>query len=368
MALYIVHVTDTHYANDAEDIQASTTRKSQYQTSSIVQRARRLVLSRHGCARAELNTLWPTFIDQLGAFTNHMVVTGTEMITVHSGDITQAGQPQSLHDALGQIAQATSPCGLHALTGNHDVWPRDFPAFSPARTSLQARYTRSLRPLPTQFPHHVPTSTVDIVMFDSTVPDTMLNITALGRVDAELSAADFVLEVDQVQAPRGNFRGAVMHHPPADIATAGQSWWRSVQQQVGFAPGMVLLDSQQLRQRLFDQHIAFVLCGHEHAPPHTSDDAIADDGRLLILQSGCPTLVRGAGNNADPQFSVFELDCFGSPTIHWYICRLDYLRWEAFGSFEWDASTRTWSVLAQPKAVPAAFPGARLPKPPPLIP
>lgn len=205
-------------------------------------------------------------------------------------------------------------------------------------------------------------------MFDSTVPDTMLNITALGRVDAELAVANYVLELDQVPPLRGVFRGGVMHHPPADIATAGQSWWRTVQQQLPLAPGMVLLDSPAVRQRLFDQYIAFVLCGHEHAPPQTAEDALVDDGRLLILQSGCPSLVRGAGNNDDPQFSVFEVDCFGSPTIHWFICRLDYLRWEAFGSFEWNPTNRTWRVLNPPHAVPQDFPGAGLPKPPPVIP
>jgi len=367
--VHLVHITDTHYATVAENIQIATTRSMLDLGWSLGSIARGCLLKRHGVARAELRTLWPALLAQLTVLTRYLASQGS-LAVVHSGDITQAGQSDSLQVAVSELSGATRDAGdLHVLPGNHDVWPRDFPAFAPARTSLQARFTRSVPGLPKQFPHHVNVgNVVDLVMLDSAVPDTMLNTSALGRVDAELDGNVFVDQLSSVPRKQVQLRGAVMHHPPADLSSKGQSWWRAVQQSLPIGVGMVLLDAAQFRSRLQGCDVAFVLCGHEHAPPATPEDALVHDGHLLILQAGCPSLVHGAGNNDDPQFSMYELDFYtGRPKLHWYICHLEPLRWESFGSFEWDATTRTWSTL-RPGPVPSLLPGSGLPKAPPITP
>jgi hypothetical protein len=118
---------------------------------------------------------------------------------------------------------------------------------------------------------------------------------------------------------------------------------------------MSLLDAPKTRQQLVRNGVVAVLCGHEHQPPDNVHQALCEDGELLVLQAGCPTLDKGRGNYALPQFSVYALDCHDDKlTLHWFRYELDPLHVSHFGSLEHDGCK--WQVSAARPPTPPSPP------------
>jgi 3',5'-cyclic AMP phosphodiesterase CpdA len=365
--IYLIHVTDTHFALPADDIQIRLTgrKRAPGVRGAFVKKIQTGVVGQDGARPAEAK-LWLTLNDELRSLVAALRTDATcELHVVHSGDITQAGQPKSLDHAMQALTLACDGIPISTVAGNHDVWPREFPLFAPERTALQGRFVRTSTWLPPTYPVQVSVGTpglLDLVLLDSPVPDSAMNTTALGAVDAELLAdGSFVRETDQIAAKHPRLYGAVLHHPPADVSTS-ISWWRSLQQLLNLSVGMVLTDAVRLRRAMLARNVAFAICGHEHAPPNAAADAICEQGRLLVLQGGCPTLFRNSGNADDPQFAVYEIEFErGLVQLRWYIRYLTPTpRWHSFGSYSWDG--KHWAQ-GSPHSIPYLFPGRRKAQP-----
>jgi 3',5'-cyclic AMP phosphodiesterase CpdA len=286
-------------------------------------------------------------------------------VVIHSGDVTQAGQLGSLKPALEAIRRAAPQARLHAIPGNHDVWPEDFPSFAADRTSLQLQRIRQSGELPRTFAdHHNPGGLLDWVLLDSTAPDALLNTSALGSVDVELGPAfSWQRQLTPPPTRAGKLLAAVMHHPPEDLHGNGTSWWRIVQRQMQASVGMLLLNAPAVRSELISHNVSIVLCGHDHQPPTDPAAALVEGGRLLVLQAGCPTLDRGFGNNDDPQFSLYDVVEKGGDEIdlYWATNRFTTRGWAPAAHYRFNG--HVWRVIQTQFQLPGQLSRWR-PRPP----
>ena len=106
---------------------------------------------------------------------------------------------------------------------------------------------------------------------------------------------------------------------------------------------MILMDDHRVRTELRTANVSIVMCGHEHQTPPAPQAAIVEDGALLVLQAGSPTLRMNHGNHDDPQLSFYEIVHEGSTIeLDWLVGRLDPTRWVRFGRYRHDGSRWHW--------------------------
>jgi 3',5'-cyclic AMP phosphodiesterase CpdA len=358
MGLRIVHVTDTHYATKQDNIHFHLSRggpSSSGLLGQFVSAARSVVVSQNGCARAE-HQLWQLLLTEIAS--EAQAASSDEFVVVHTGDVTQAGQLRSLLRAHQELRQASGP-SYFSVPGNHDLWPHDFPLFAPARTATQARAIRECRCFPSNYPVTQVVQagglSVEFVLLDSTIPDSIMNTCALGALGHEFDAVQQSMheQLARLPPPQHHLRVAVIHHPVADLPTQGR--WRSVQQQLGVHFAMVLLDAAKVRADLLKAGVSVVLCGHEHQLPKQPQDALIENSQLLLLQAGCPTLSQLLGN-ADPHFCRYDLQSMTQGIeLTWRVRHLDPVCWSDFGRFIY--SSGTWTTLP-PRSAPTSGSGS----------
>lgn len=353
MATWIIHLSDTHFALPGEDIQRPSVGSgligirgfAPRMRARVLARIRKALISHHG-ARAAERALWQDLLDAVSQFS--LALKGQPWALVHTGDVTQAGQIKSFQVAMERLRRCASGATSHVIPGNHDVWPGDFPAMDPSRTAVQSRHAREILGVPAYASHQSLADPIDLVLLDTSIPDSLLNSVALGRL------------VDETHGPQLRPRQgqalvlALQHHPPAELPSVANrdAWWRHAQQLMGMPTAMVLLDDARVRQELVRAGVAGVLCGHEHRAPLSLDNAIVENGTLLVMQSGCPTLESGFGNHDAPQFSAYCVEAGDDViTLHWFICYLHPFRWRHFGSV--DRAGSVWRPSTRP---PAAWP------------
>jgi 3',5'-cyclic AMP phosphodiesterase CpdA len=307
---------------------------------------RHAILQHHG-ARAAERTLWRELLDTLTRTVDELpLVEDDELALIHTGDITQAGQIQSLHVALSELGERVGGKQLLAVPGNHDLWPEDFPPFSPGKTAHQFARIRNVPGLPSESPWGPIRlrSTLELLLFNSAVADSMLNTFALGKIQEELaSGPHFTTRDPMSHPPAARLRGVVVHHPIVDFA---QRDTRAIQQAIGVNVGMVLLDAPSVQQQFERSSVALVFCGHEHEVPGSPKRLHGQD-TLLQLCAGSPTLWPGFGNFSEPQFSLYVLEEEGAGVkLSWYVCRLHPARWSCETAYrhahgKWQADGRS---------------------------
>lgn len=344
MTLRIVHLTDTHYARPGDDVRFKLVRQvpgGLGPFGPIVKQLRSHVLGRDGARHAE-GVLWQRMLAEIRAMSS-----SADQVIVHTGDLTQAGQIDSLRDAHAEL-QSVARLHLFLVPGNHDLWPNDFPPCSASRTCLQSRVVRSLGCFPPSYPDvrsiQIAKLTVEFVLLDSTIPDSLLNTVALGALSDEVMGGAVREQISHLAPRKARLRVALVHHPVADLPST--SLWRSIQSKVGMSVAMVMLDSAKVRQDLLQKEISVVLCGHEHQPPRTPGDALLEGGHLLQLQAGCPTLYKHFGNSDTPQFSRYDLyeRPNGDVELSWMTCELDPVpQWRLFGRYWHDG--QIWHLV-----------------------
>jgi len=333
MRTFLIHVTDTHYATPG-DVLRLQLRNAPNSASPLLQRLHAQVLRQRGAQHAD-PYLWREFCKAVGSAAR-IASAEDELAVIHTGDITQAGQLASMQGALHELAaQANAP--VHAVVGNHDLWPQAFPAFAASLTGRQHGLVRSLPELPAAYPagpklfNRAPY--LELVLVNTAVADSLLNTSALGKVEADAISRPSSIGAPLDSPGTRRLRVVAMHHPIIDF---GRGHWRQLQTHLGLNFGMVLIDGPRM-QTFFDKaRVALVLCGHEHAVQGANGRLCCND-RLLQLAAGCPTLHKDKGNEGHPQFSLYMLEEQGAEVhLHWYICRVDVRRWSAETSYVHD--------------------------------
>jgi hypothetical protein len=361
--LFIIHISDTHFALDTEQLNLRSTHKTTHKTplEGLVNQLRLWTFKQNG-TRAHEPSLWQELLGTLRHTADGL--RGREGAVIHTGDITQAGQLESLEQALEAIKGDTHPFPLHAIVGNHDLWPRDFPGFSPTKTAEQFSHIRNMKCMQDSPQVGVPLGrgpSAELYLGCSAVADSLMNSVALGKLEPEEGHLPPPLKPRRQSPPPAglssvlltNLRIAALHHP---IIDSGGSRWRAAQAGLGLSLGMVLQDAPQVQALLDQRGVRLVLCGHEHARA-PRDKRLCCDDRLLQLTAGCPTLYQSKGNGASPQFSLYIIDeCAGQVpwlTLDSYVCRLEPRRWSFDASYQHDG--KRWHVSA---GAHHALPGA----------
>lgn len=328
---FLIHVTDTHYAAPG-DVLRLRLRSAPNSSSQLLQNLHAHVIHQKGAQPAD-RYLWREFCKAVESTATAVAPQG-ELAVVHTGDITQAGQLPSMRSALQQLAGLTKTT-VHAVVGNHDLWPHAFPAFAPSLTGRQHSSVRKLQPeLPAEYPAgpRPLSNALELILVNTAVADSLLNTSALGKIEVDTIVRNS--PVDPLDfPPKRRLRIVAMHHPIIDF---GRGHWRQLQAYLGLSFGMVLIDGQREQSRFDKARVALVLCGHEHAVQGANDRLCCND-RLLQLAAGCPTLHKGKGNEGHPQFSLYMLEEKGNDIhLHWYICRVNGRRWSAETSYVHD--------------------------------
>ena len=226
----IAHVSDTHFATaaDAAAMKPRLVRAAPH-FARLFTTARDAIVAAHGCNSQEPR-LFKLLTNELRRLASSDIRPG---FVVHTGDISQAGQLGSIDAALTAIKKAADVDVL-AIAGNHDVWPEDFPAFAPSRTPLQVERLRRSGLVPPRYCHVHPRQGIELLLLESASADALLNITALGSVDADLDHSfAYRPQLPPQPAQQAPIRAAVMHHPPQDLHGASASWCRRSRQSDG---------------------------------------------------------------------------------------------------------------------------------------
>lgn len=372
--LILIHVSDTHFALPGEELGLSVAAAAAA-GGALTNGLRTAVMKKKGTRPAE-RRLWQELSNTLQRTTDALQRMGErDVVVVHTGDITQAGQFQSLMQAIQTIESNAKPFDVYAVVGNHDLWPSEFPALAPSKTAHQFGHVRSMTCVPSASITLVPLGsrpTAELFLCSTAVADSLMNSVALGRFEP---AAGHLPRPSQPPntPPRGltadlltGLRIAALHHP---IIDAGSGRWRDVQRQVGWNAGMVLMDANEVQTDLVDADILLALCGHEHAPAPL-DKRLCCDDRLLQLTAGCPTLWEKQGNEAPPQLSLYVIEKRRDRrhagqgawlTLDSYICRLEPERWSAEASYHHDGAK--WFVPSSPqRSLPSLLDGRFLGK------
>jgi hypothetical protein len=353
--LYVVHVSDTHFALPTEDLRWKLAfNPACWGKRGIVpaiQLARVAVIKADGCAPHD-RWLWTEFLRELGQLAPMIASAGApETLFIHTGDVTQAGQRTSLSAALGGLSSALGQ-DPKVVSGNHDLWPEDFPPCAASRTSLQCGLMRDCGSFPRSYPDRCASirgarsGLLELHLLNSAIPDSLLNAVGLGKIEQEMHGGAAVSQLSMLARMNqvDTLRAVAVHHPVLDI---GPSWRRAAAHVLGLSPAMALLDGADACSDLVSAHVGLVLCGHEHTGRATLDPS----SRILQLAAGCPTLHRGTGNDDDPQFSLYVLRGFGQGLfLDRFVCLLAPARWQTAERFQYDGAT--WSLVG--KAAPPA--------------
>jgi len=353
MSLFVVHVSDTHFAFDNEKLLASTLVSApQLPLAPFFQKLRASVIRSHGCACAEAR-LWSEMLAELKRIGTAIE---DDMFALHTGDVTQAGQMASLVGALDEITQALGN-KVFAIAGNHDQWPEDFPPCRPNLTAAQYARLRQCAALANPIPTWHPLATspsVDVMFLNSAVADSLPNALALGKLEDEVLAGQLVPQLGPAWPGSSPLRAVALHHPVIDF---GQGVARRTQAYKGWQLAMVLQDRAAVWASLLKHEVGLVFCGHEHLVPGGGHH-VDPTGRVLQLAAGCPTLVNGAGNHDEPQFALYQLDQDGGDVVlTWYVCRLDPVRWAEEARYRY--SGKRWSVESPSTGLPAFVSGQK---------
>lgn len=335
MKTFLIHITDTHYAAPGQvlGVQGASHPKL---TAQAVLAARNAVWSQKGASAAD-----PTLWVELKKTLEHLAMKlgalgfGQDYAAIHTGDISQAGQLQSMGSAISALKQSAR-VALPAIVGNHDLWPGEFPLFAPSLTAHQHFHVRHVFGLPRTYPRGplaLPNN-FELLLLNTTVADSLLNTTALGKMEADPGVG--VTIIDPLTLPStSRLRIVAQHHPVIDV---GVGLGRQAQTLFGVQLGMGLLEAPDTQQCLANAGVALVLCGHEHRA--TAD--LSQDRRILQLAAGCPTLAKGHGNPEEPQFSVYLLEDQGPDLyLHRFVCRLFPEQWSEMPSFVHDG--KVWN-------------------------
>jgi predicted phosphodiesterase len=368
--LILFHISDTHFALDRDKLGLKFTTTPG--ASGVVWNGIRSVVMKQKGTRAAAQSLWDDLLATMERTIDALQTAREEIAVLHTGDITQAGQTDSLQDALEEIRKRAKPFPLHAIVGNHDLWPGEFPALAPSKTAHQLDHVRNIDALP----EHTQTLVnlgrggdplAELFLCCTAIADSLMNSLALGQFEPAGGHVPPPRKSRRTSPARGiaavnlsRVRMAALHHPVVDGSSAR---WRKLQQLAGLNAGMVLLDAAKVQKELCSHDIPIVLCGHEHE----TDIRLCNGNRLLQLTAGCPTLWRGKGNQGEPEFSLYQFEEHEGReqwlTVDAYVCHLLPARWSAKGTYLYDGNV--WAATPQPRGALLGLLGQ---KPPPPFP
>lgn len=362
-SIVIVHASDTHFALPEEHLD----RRQLQQPlpfggvlGPALEQMRALVLKDSAAQPAE-ETHYRRFLEAIKEVAAELAAeakeTSLRAFLIHTGDMTQGGQPESMSRAIVQISEAFSPHESLFQVGNHDVWPSAFPPFAPEHTPRQHAWVRDLgqrlggRTLPSQYPGvdvlSSPPATLEFVRFNTVLADSLPNAFAYGRLGAEVTdqgiqapSVDQIATLTSHNRAEARLRIAAAHHP---IFLFNNGFWNKIAGAVLAPAPCGLLQAKEAQKVIVDLGFNLVLCGHEHAVPR---QVLFADSRVLQLAAGSPSFAKGLGNSSEPHFGLYWLDiCPDEVHLQWFTCTIDPLDepdWVHRQGYVFDSASQVW--------------------------
>jgi 3',5'-cyclic AMP phosphodiesterase CpdA len=373
--LALIHLSDTHFALPHEQLSVPGLLRRPLPVGGflggVFKLVRRLVVSNHAAQPAEqalvraMHSAITTTATILRAAMGTAEPELDDAAIVHTGDLTQAGQIESMKVALDAFSASGKGLPFYGQIGNHDMWPANFPPFAPERIPQQHQWTRGLRSnaqtvtLPARYPaidSLGPASEVQLVRLNSVLGDSLPNTVAWGAVADEhdpsqpIGTSSSQFNDIPVSSRNVRLRAAMMHHPPFSLHTG----IIAAASHIMVSPAWCgLIDGARVQAELLRRGVNLVLCGHEH---QRSAQRIFADSRILQLATGSPAFRKGRGNHDVPHFSLHWIDVLDDAVyVWWCVCVLASVggpSWGVEGVYKLDRATSIWSEIQ----VPALYP------------